>query len=233
MSVKALTWVWAHGPKEQSALLVMLALADFCNDEGECWPSMASIAAKARLTERGAQKVIRRMEAQGHLSVDVGGGRKRCNVYRIAMRNPEHETPNHVHPEPRSPRTAEHKPRTEVQETPNTGSPEPSRNHQGTVKVSRIASETFEDFWRVYPRKTDKGKARQAYVKALTKTDPETLKAAAQRFKDLPGREAKFTPHPTTWLNGERWDDELDAPAQHTPPSQSDTFLRRIAGGRP
>jgi hypothetical protein len=122
-----MSWVWENGPTDQGELLVMLALADFANDAGKCWPSMQSIARKARLTERGAQKIVRRLQSAGMLSIVTGGGRGGCNTYIVNAGIPEQETPNVVHPEPRSPRTTEHKPRTRVQKTPNTGSPEPSR----------------------------------------------------------------------------------------------------------
>ncbi|HEY0711637.1 MAG TPA: hypothetical protein VGF45_03125 [Polyangia bacterium] len=65
-------------------------------------------------------------------------------------------------------------------------------------------------FWEAYPRKTDKGHARKAWLKALRNSvPPETLTTAAQRFRDDPNRnrEIRYVPHPTTWLNGERFND--------------------------
>ena len=52
MSVKIMARVWAHSKTKDGKLLVMLALADFSNDTGECWPSIPVLAVKARLTER-------------------------------------------------------------------------------------------------------------------------------------------------------------------------------------
>lgn len=126
MSIKILSLAWECDIEDRSDLLVFLALADFANDEGECWPSMRRVAEKARVTERGAQKIVRRLEAGGWLTIEAGGGRGGCNFYRL---NPEPQTPNTVHPNTVH-RTGEQKPRTRVQKTPNGGSPEPS----GTVK---------------------------------------------------------------------------------------------------
>lgn len=126
MSVKVMSWVWDNGPASGAERLVLLALADFCDDAGRCWPSMARIAAKGCVTERGAQKIIRRLEAEGWVKIATGGGRHGCNEYQLTIGNPELETVNHVRPERGSPRTGEQKPRTRVQETPNHGSPEPS-----------------------------------------------------------------------------------------------------------
>lgn len=124
MSIRVMSWVWDRGPARGSELLVLLALADFANDDGECWPSMRRIAEKARMTERGAQKIARRLVDDGFLEINTGGGRHGCNRYLIITSeraNPVHP-PNDVHP-----RTTEQKPRTAKQETPNPRSPEPSR----------------------------------------------------------------------------------------------------------
>ena len=83
MSIKIMSWVWESGPQSQSDRFVLLALADYANDEGECWPSIAGIRAKVCMSERGVQTVIRRLEATGWLSIEVGKGRKNCNVYMI------------------------------------------------------------------------------------------------------------------------------------------------------
>lgn len=68
-------------------------------------------------------------------------------------------------------------------------------------------------FWEAYPRKTDKGHARKAWLKALrNRVLPERLTAAALAFREDPNRprEIRFVPHPTTWLNGERYNDYAD-----------------------
>jgi hypothetical protein len=119
MSIKIMARVWENGPADKSEVLVLLAIADYCNDDGECWPAVASIAGKARMTERGVQKICARLIDIGWLEIDIRMGRRGCNLYRI-------KTPNTVHPEHGSPRTR-------LQETPNTvpknpepRSPEPS-----------------------------------------------------------------------------------------------------------
>lgn len=69
----------------------------------------------------------------------------------------------------------------------------------------------FDAFWRAYPRKVGKGQARRAFASAIRKVDAATINAAAERFADWCSRsrtEQQFIPHPSTWLNGERWADE-------------------------
>ena len=141
MSIRVMSWVWDHGPSDRGELLVLLALADFADDDGNCWPAMVKVAEKARVCERGARKIIRRLEEIGLLKTVVGGGRHGCNQYRIAIENPERRSPTKpgtadrpgtVNPVPRSPRNAvppepeNTKPGTGEQKTRNRGSAEPS-----------------------------------------------------------------------------------------------------------
>lgn len=69
----------------------------------------------------------------------------------------------------------------------------------------------FDRFWAAYPRKTAKGKARVAFARARTKVTLERMLAALawQREQTAWLQDGgRFIPHPATWLNQERWDDE-------------------------
>ena len=67
----------------------------------------------------------------------------------------------------------------------------------------------FDRWWAAYPRKVDKGTARTAYGKARRKATAEQLLHGLHRAKW--NADQRFIPHPTTWLNGERWLDEVDS----------------------
>jgi len=78
----------------------------------------------------------------------------------------------------------------------------------------------FEAFWATYPRRDDRGHALKAYRSALRKTDAATLHAGAEAFASQvvrERRERKFIPLAATWLNGERWGDDLPG-AGHSEP---------------
>lgn len=70
------------------------------------------------------------------------------------------------------------------------------------------AEREFEAWWKVYPRRDDKGHARKAFVTARKKISLAELIAAARKFTvQCAGSEKRFIPLPATWLNGERWGD--------------------------
>jgi len=73
---------------------------------------------------------------------------------------------------------------------------------------SLAARDDFETWWAAYPRKVGKGQAKPAYDRALRKTSADVLLNALKSYT-FDTRE-RFVPHPSTWLNGERWLDEQD-----------------------
>ena len=60
--------------QSQPELLVLLALADHARDDGVCWPSIRTIAAKARVEERSAQRILRRLIEKGLVELVTKGG---------------------------------------------------------------------------------------------------------------------------------------------------------------
>lgn len=74
------------------------------------------------------------------------------------------------------------------------------------------APDPFDAFWHAYPRKVGKSAARRKWVTLVRQgVRPEVMTAAAQAYRDKPGREPQYTAHPTTWLNQGRWEDEDEA----------------------
>lgn len=89
MSVKVITAIWDEKHLAGSDLLVALALADWADDNGRCYPSIASVASKSRLSRSQAQRVLRRLEEAGHLVVESnasGGAPGTTKRYRLNMK---------------------------------------------------------------------------------------------------------------------------------------------------
>lgn len=87
MSIRLMSQVWSDAPFEGGALLVLLALADYANDDGESFPSVESLALKARLSERQTQRTLITLVSERWLSIYGGEGRgkagRRTSLYRL------------------------------------------------------------------------------------------------------------------------------------------------------
>lgn len=87
MSIAVMNHVWNNSPQAGGSLVLLLKLADWANDEGICYPSMAKLAKKSRMSERQARRIVRLLVAAGEISIEqVGGrieGRNLANVYRV------------------------------------------------------------------------------------------------------------------------------------------------------
>lgn len=110
------------------------------------------------------------------------------------------------------------KPSRECRDTLAPGTEE--QGNRGTEEKDKDAhsARSFQAFWEIYPRKAEKRRAESAYRSALKRASPETIAAGAQRYRDDPGRVERFTKHPTTWLNGDCWDDPPVTSNVHTLP---------------
>ena len=68
----------------------------------------------------------------------------------------------------------------------------------------------FDQLWEMYPRKVGKGQARKAYVAASKKIDFFDLLPKLEAYvATLGGKDKQYMPYLATWLNGERWADEV------------------------
>ncbi|WP_170063433.1 helix-turn-helix domain-containing protein [Albidovulum inexpectatum] len=85
MSIDLIRAIWDRGPESPNERFVLVALADYANEHGECWPSIDGLCRKTRLSERGVQSILRRLEKAGWVRVVAGGGRSNTNRYTIVL----------------------------------------------------------------------------------------------------------------------------------------------------
>lgn len=221
--------VWEGFQGGGSELLTLLALADWSDDEGRCWPAMASIATKVRLSEKQARRVVHALIQAGILIVTdfpAGGATSRRYQINLAALTP---------PADGSP---------PMDGTPPADVPNPSRPWEGTPPAhgSRTVIDTsetrqenhpptpqgvgedFAAFWAAYPRKVGKGHAMKAWTKAKPPMDAVLAALDWQtKSEDWTKEGGRFTPHPSTWLTGRRWEDE---PLSETKPPNRQMTMR-------
>lgn len=75
MSIKWISYIWDKTDYRQGERLVALSLADFANDEGECFPYLETIARKANVSVRQVQRILRNFEGDGFIEMVNRPGR--------------------------------------------------------------------------------------------------------------------------------------------------------------
>jgi len=198
---------------------ILMYMADKASDDGSgIWVSKKNMAADLEMTDRAVRIHIKDMIAMGVL---VEAGQRQCKTgytvdYTINVdvvgslgstreATEQHAPLNDVHPypcmsftptpEPRSP-----KPSIEPSIEPNTSSKDDEVNYY------------FDQLWSLYPRKVGKGQARKAFKAASKKADfYDLLPKLMDYVQTLEGKDKQYIPHLATWLNGERWEDEVEA----------------------
>jgi hypothetical protein len=233
MSLEAMTWAFKQA-LAPAAKVVLLALADYADDEWRAWPSMKTMADKTSLSERAVRNNIRGLEDVGLISTEV---RSRTNGSQTSNEYTLHGMPTPPAPSAGAP-------------SPGATPPEPPSNPQENTPPSPSSEDLwFEDAWRAWPRKDGKKAARKAWHAAtiqhakdweinavhgvidVAPLEPRErdlgLAKTVERFALAYQRHTppRFIPHLSSWLNGERWNEP--------PPTGEDRGARQPEPPRP
>ena len=191
VSIRVMSDVWKHSSATGADLLVMLALADFSNDQGESYPSLKIIAQKARLSVRGVCKILDRRQAAGEIERHRSkGGKNRRTRYFINLLNSEQHSENAI-------QRMAYSERDDVQ-TVNGGSHALNRHRTVSSKGRSKAAPPpnpqvteFKVYWAELYRNRfgveylfDHGKDGKHIRDLLGAFDPPALKSKAEQFFD-------------------------------------------------
>lgn len=232
-----MTRVWELSQHCGSDLLMLLAIADFSDDNGNAYPSVPTLAEKCRMTPRNANLILANLKKSGELVVKQNEGPKGTNRYMIRLQTPEARfTPEEsftLKPVSSTPEAGFPKPLKPTSDEPSENHQEPSTHAHDAKKPHRLrspsasvsADDGFAEFWNQYPKKVAKTQALKAWKKikptgqmlADLMAGLERQKAGEQWQKDG----GQFIPYPASWLTGRRWEDETAiATGQPTAPSR-------------
>lgn len=93
-----------------------------------------------------------------------------------------------------------------------------------------LVRDTFEEFWVAYPRRIAKEPARRAWKAAVKTVDPDVIISSAGRYAaSVANSEPRFIAHPSTWLNGKRWEDDIEKEVAPVNPHKGRTAEERRA----
>jgi len=199
--------------------IVLYWIADHHNSEtNECFPSLSTLADECEMSKRAVQDRIECLAQIGlikKIERSRTNGSQTSNGYSLNLtKQPWQNLPPPL-AESASPPVQNLPPHNLV-----------SNNH---VNITKKNMAIFDDLWNIYPKKVGKGTARKALAKAMAKAPIDQIQLSLALFVRAWGsQDKKFMPHLSTWLNGERWDDELQE--QSLQDMTSDQQMQAILG---
>jgi|TARA_R110002096_G_scaffold389497_2_gene583904 hypothetical protein len=87
LSVHALSWAFGCAVKNPSEKLVLLALANYCDSTGLCWPKVKTLCVDTSLSERTVRTALRRLDGD-FIGVEKRRGKmgqQASSVYRLRL----------------------------------------------------------------------------------------------------------------------------------------------------
>jgi hypothetical protein len=78
--------VWEQSQHAGTNLLMLLAIADFADDDGQAYPAVPTLALKCRMTSRNANLILSVLRKSGELIVRQNEGPRGTNMYLIPLK---------------------------------------------------------------------------------------------------------------------------------------------------
>lgn len=237
MSVKAIAWAFDLEIDDPSAKFVLVAICDHVDEDGWCWPSLSRLARKTgfdrstvqrsmqKLVDRGLLRRVPRLRDNGSRKSDLllvvplstgedfigaDGGERGRSV--ATPRGTEQHPPGGAAP------IGAERLGGGGTEPPLEPSIEPSELFTADQPLSDWPKDYQEKFWSRYPVKRGKGAALRK-LEALRKSGRVTWAALMDGLDRMDAAikagwlDPQFVKHPSTWLNGDCWDDVYSARA--------------------
>ena len=209
MSIEQLNNAFKCDVKKSSLKFILVALADYANEEGEAYPSIQTLTCKTALHYKTINAGLLELESLGYIERT---GRKvgrtsGVTVWKVTIQHPQKvpsliSTPKKV--------GIKHPQKVRI---------EPS------LSLTTRESITFEDFYSKYPVKTTKRDCEKKWNKLSAKKQQSAIEGIAGFILH---KEKKYISSPARYLNGELWNDE----ARTTDDADSKNFNRNVKSGK-
>ena len=194
--------------------VVLYWIADHHNSEtGDCFPSINRLAVLCEMSRRSVETHITALEDQGLLKRisqyrDTGG--KTANSYLLELTGTLENSDDAQNLRMVCEKTAHGD--TQNLRMNNLVRRNLGKNKNININTTYQTISEFEKWWDTYPRKVEKYKAATLFSKIRLEVEFDVLISATKKFAEaVKDKEKKFIPHPTTWLNGRRWNDPVEA----------------------
>lgn len=267
MSFKAMAWAWKQERYKGNRKLVLLAIADYANEDNdfEFRPAYSAIAKKCGISRRHVITIMNEFEDCGLIKKHfrkAGQGDQTSNIYALNLTinivvehsgGGEHSSLGGEHSslgvvktvhqggEDSSPRVV----KTVHPEPVNINLLlEPNKNIRSNPKfdplfdlsknnrpTKRPNASRFNEFWVEYPRKVKRKTALEIWKRKQLDGQADVLIADVSNRKRNHDPWLKgFIPDPTTYLNQERWQDEITLVIGDTHEQRNRSFSQNRAG---
>lgn len=198
--------VWDLEISDSRRKLILMCLADGANRESrECWPSVSYIASRCSCTERTVHRHLQELEREGFIEIHRRydrSGRQRSNMYTIALPRNFVTPPCHV-------RQGEGD--TCVRGEGDTGVIH-NRNIEPSIETKRICAPNgsrFDEWYAQYPKKKGKAVALRSWKRRKLDQHADIIIADTLKRKAREWKDPQFIPMASTYINQERWLDEI------------------------
>lgn len=248
MSIKAMNWAWSVERLRPVERLVLLALADYADEHASCFPSQEAIAERSCCSDRTVRRVLEMFESSEIIkrSRRYIAGERSSDRYVLAIghrtdfpveghRTKHAGLPDKTEEVTGHPCPSNHQNHQNHQVPPIV--PQRSSSSMAATVSEDLEAAAFQSFYSRYPRKVGKDGARKAFSKAAQRAGGfQVIIDGAQRLAQDPNlpTDRNFIPHPTTWLNQGRWEDEpLPPRAGATGGTAVERMAARMRGQQP
>jgi len=202
MSHIATNWAWQIKGLRPSTKIVLLHLADRHNPDNGCFPSINLLARDCEMSVRTVHSKIEELETKKLITKvprHRPNGSQTSNEYILNISN------NGVQKLQGGTAKIAGESMQKMQTL------NPVSNNLVNEQII-FWEQMFEEMWLLYPKRIGKGAAKQAWLKACKKINVGELKSCLRCYIDtISNADKKFIPHLATWLNQERWNDDLES----------------------
>lgn len=207
MAIQWMSHVLQNSTQTGTAKMVLLAIADKADHEGVAWPSNAYLARVCNVTPRTIRRIIGDLVACGDLKIVDPGGDGPKHTRRVKIKGDTGD------------------PHEKIRGTSVTAKGDTGDRIRGTLMTPNTSIDTSEDtsidispekIYDAYPRHIGKKAALPKIKKAVDDLRKAGIEDAAAyllartlEFAASPaGQRGNFTPHPATWFNQGRYNDD-------------------------
>lgn len=215
--------IWCEDAPTRIVWITMLAMAD---RRGRVWAAIPGLASRAKVsieeTEmalksfQSPDKYSRTQDYEGRRIEEIDGGWRLLNHAKYRSIRDEEER--------RSYKTAKQREYRAVDNVDNGGPPCTYVDGGGHNAEAEAYSEAeqpkdnghsvtsrFDEFWSVYPKKVKKAESRKKWkLLKLDRIADQLIGDVQNRMENDAQWRKGFIPHPPTYINGERWNDDVE-----------------------